>query len=240
MLQKGEAVRAGSREEERMMVELWEKVANKFTFIASAGKWTYRDKGTDKGLLIDYAVQRTIDAEFQTPLPVLNYGRADGQVRIAFRTPQIRDATDPWMQAKYDKYKSTKLELTLAKLLIADFWDTYPNKPRIVELDDGSRVFNLWHEPSVRPCCENKYQEPRWFLDVAERFFGDHEAEREYFLDWCAHLVCRPEVKMPVSVLLISSLTGAGKGFIAESLKWMVGERNYKAITSDSLKGGFQ
>jgi hypothetical protein len=240
MLASGEAVRAGSKEEQQMMVELWEKVAKKFTYIASAGKWTYRDKGTDKGLLADCAAQRTIDAEFRTALPVLSYGRKDEQVRMTYKTPQLPDVTNPWLEASFEQYrKGRRQELPLAKMLIADFWDTYPSKPRIVELEDGSRAFNLWSAPTVKATRSENYHEPRWFLDVVDRFFGKHGTEREYFLDWCAHLVCHPEVKMPVSVLLTSGLTGAGKNFIADALKWMVGERNTKSVTSDSLKGGF-
>ena len=45
---------------------------------------------------------------------------------------------------------------------------------------------------------------------------------------------------MPASALLISSLNGAGKNFMAEALKWMVGERNVKSVTAGALKGSFQ
>ena len=46
---------------------------------------------------------------------------------------------------------------------------------------------------------------------------------------------------MPVSVLLTSALTGAGKNFMADALKWMVGEEEHaESVTSDSLKGGCQ
>jgi hypothetical protein len=138
MLGAGEAVLAGSEEHQRMMMALWEQVARKFAYIVSAGKWTYRDKGTDRGLVADYAAQRSIDADYRTALPVLRYGRTDGQVRIAYESPQLGDVTNPFLEVTFEKHRRlTKQELTLPHLLIVDFWDTYPGKPRIVDLGDG-------------------------------------------------------------------------------------------------------
>jgi Family of unknown function (DUF5906) len=123
--------------------------------------------------------------------------------------------------------------------LLVDFMDTYPGKDAIVQ-DGENRIWNLWTKPWITATYDKSPPKPKWFLEVVERFFGEYEAEREWFLDWCAHLVCRPDIKMPVSVLLTSGLNGAGKGFIAEALKFMVGPRNYKNITGDIVKSSFQ
>lgn len=245
LLKAKKAVRAGSPEHNQMMARLWEQVAKKFVYVVSAGKWTYKDSGTDRGLVADWAAQRSVDVDFGTPVPVLRYGRKDGQVSISRESPQLANVSHMVVEERselklLELSERTQVPLRLAQRMVVDFWDTYPGKPRIVELEYGKRVFNLWTEPRVKPIASDKYREPRWFLDVVERFFGDAADEREWFLDWCAHLICRPEVKMPASVLLISTLNGAGKNFMAEGLKYMVGERNYKSVTAGALKGQFQ
>jgi hypothetical protein len=239
LIADGKAVRSGTEEHAAMMAVLWEQVAKKFVYVASLGKWLYREKGSDKGHLSDYSAQRIIDAECKSKVAVLRYGRTDKRVRMAYESPQLVDVTDVLLEQRMDKHlKPSKSELSMRNAMVVDFMDTYPGRPIVLEVD-GVRVFNLWKEPTVKTIEAAKYREPRWFLDVVDRFFGEHMAERDYFLDWCAHLVCKPEIKMPVSVLLTSNLNGAGKNFIAESLKWMVGERNCKSLTADSVKSGF-
>lgn len=202
-------------------------MADKLVFISNAARWAFVASGVDKSPMTDQAAQRIIDVDFQSEKLVLTYGRHDGRVRAEHESPQLKMVAG--------------LSPALRWRLVVDFQDTYPGKGRVVTLEDGSRVFNLWSEPRIKPVKPEKYQEPRWFLDVVERFFGEeHTTEREYFLDWCAHLVCRPAVKMPVSVLLISSLNGAGKGFIGDALMQMVGEKNTKKVTSGAIKGSFQ
>lgn len=241
LLKAGEAVRSGTPEHHHMMAGLWEKVAKELIFVVTANAWFYRSLGADRTPLRDSAAQMKVDLDFSSEKPVLSYGRNDGKAKLAFEAPQLSDVASPILQKTLGTYlKRDEQGFTALKRMVVDFMDTYPNRESIVVLPEGAKVWNLWSPPEVKAIRATKYQEPRWFLDAVERFFGDHETECEYFLDWCAHLICRPDVKMPVSVLLVSSLTGAGKGFIAEALKYMVGSRNYKNITSGTLKGGFQ
>ncbi|MEJ0094606.1 MAG: primase-helicase family protein [Methylocella sp.] len=236
LLDAGKAVRAGSREHKRMMEGLWEKLAKRFAYIASAGKWADRDTGADRSLMPDWALQRLVDVDFSTPVPVLSYGRKDGRVVLSKDSPQVAEVGE----MLHEPGEFDKDTLSLTQRLVVSYWDTFPGQPRIVQLENGTRVLNLWSEPRVKAIKPEIYTEPRWFLDVVERFFGEHITEREWFLDWCAHMICRPSVKMPTSVLLISALNGAGKNFIAEALKHMVGERNTKSVVASSLSGNFQ
>jgi hypothetical protein len=66
LLEANKAVKAGSAEHSQMMAELWEQVAKKFVYVVSAGKWTYKDKGTDRGLIADYAAQRSVDVDVKS------------------------------------------------------------------------------------------------------------------------------------------------------------------------------
>jgi hypothetical protein len=241
LLRKGEAVKSGSPEHLKMMAALWEKVAKKYVFVVIAGKWFYRDGGADRVPVQEVAAQKAIDRHFRSDKPVLTYGRSDGRVKATYEAPQLAQVTNAHYEKDLGKHRSEKAKGEHPfEALVVDFMDTYPSEDPVVVTKDGNRVWNLWGHPGVWPIKPEKYVEPRWFLGVVERFFGEQHQEREYFLDWCAHLICHPEIKMPVSVLLTSSLNGAGKGFIAKALEFMVGSKNYKNLTSDTLKSGFQ
>ena len=216
-------------------------MARKFVFVVVAGLWFYRDGGADRVPVKEAAAQKAVDQRFRSDKLVLTYGRNDGMVKEAYEAPQLWDVSNALLEETLEEHRSAEAKgIGPFQALLVDFMDTYPRDDEIVVLPDGNRVWNLWSKPGVRPTKPENYQEPRWFLDVVDRFFGEHHEEREYFLDWCAHLTCRPDIKMPVSVLLISSLNGAGKGFIAKSMEFMVGPRNYKNLTADILKSGFQ
>lgn len=179
LLAEGRAVRSGTPEHKAMMAALWERVGERFVFVASLGKWVWREKGTDKGQLTDWAAQRVVDDEFRTPKLVLTYGRVDGKVRAAYESPDLRYAA-----AVFNGDENPEGESEV-RTLIAHFMDTAPNKPRVFLTDEGFRVFNLWTEPTVKAIGNAKYHEPRWFLDVVDRFFGsEHTQERDYFLDY--------------------------------------------------------
>jgi hypothetical protein len=241
LLKAGEAVRSGTVEHHQMMAGLWEKVAKQLIFVVTANAWFYRSLGADRTPLRDHAAQTKVDLNFSSERPVLSWGRSDGRVKLTYEAPQLADVANPILHKTLRGHLRTDEQgFTALQRMVVDFMDTYPGKESIVVLDGSAKVWNMWSPPEIRPITLMNYQEPKWFLDVVDRFFGEHEKEREYFLDWCTHLICRPDVKMPVSVLLVSSLTGAGKGFIADALKHMVGTRNYKNITSGTLKGGFQ
>jgi hypothetical protein len=241
LVDQGKAVRAGSDAHKRIMADLWDRVAKNFIYVVTAGAWFYRDAGSDRVPVKEAAAQKAVDLRFRSDKLVLTYGRTDGMVRAAYEAPQLSQVTNAVLEESLGKHRSpiAKGEGPF-KSLVVDFMDTYPNDGEIVELSDGNRAWNLWSKPGVWPTKPEKYVEPRWFLDVVDRIFGEYQKEKEYFLDWCAHLVCRPEIKMPISVLIVSSLNGAGKGFIAKTLEFMVGSRNYRNLTADTLKSGFQ
>jgi Family of unknown function (DUF5906) len=241
LLAKGEAVRSGTAEHRQTMAGLWEQVARKLVFVVAAGAWFYRNSGADRVPLKEAAVQKMVDQRFHSDELVLTYGRNDRMVKAAYEAPQLSDVANALLEKTLEEHRGAKAKGPGPhQALLADFMDTCPGEDEIVALPDGNRAWNLWSKSGVRPTRPENYREPRWFLDVVERFFGEHHEEREYFLDWCAHLTCRPGTKMPVSVLLVSTLNGAGKAFIAKAMELMVGSRNCKNLTADTLKSGFQ
>jgi hypothetical protein len=241
LLASQQAVRAGSDDHKKIMAGLWEKVGKTFVYVVTAGAWFYRDAGSDRVPVKEAAAQKAVDARFRSDKLVLTYGRNDGKVRAAYEAPQLSQVTSAVLEQDLKIHRSpfAKSEGPFRSLVV-DFMDTYPGQGDIVDLPDGNRVWNLWSKPGVCATRPEKYVEPLWFLEVVQRIFGDHHKEREYFLDWCSHLVCRPDIKMPISVLIVSSLNGAGKGFIAKTLEFMVGPRNCRNLTGDTLKSGFQ
>lgn len=239
MIEKGEAVKAGSEGYLRMMADLWAKVSKKFVFVAIAGLWFYREDGADRVPVKEHSAQRVVDKTCRSKKLVITYGNKEGMATGYYESPQLNQVTNAFLEEALEPFRKPQAGNPFHDLIV-DFMDTYPNQGPIVEAGEN-RIWNLWTQPWVKPTDKiTSYKRPQWFLEVVERFFGEYHTEREWFLDWCAHLIVRPDVKMPVSVLLTSSLNGAGKGFIAKALEYLVGPRNYKNLTPEIIKGGFQ
>lgn len=253
LISEKKAVRMNSPEYHELVITQWRKVAEHFVYISNYGGWVSREGGIEKGLLKDDQVQHIIGAHLADDSYVLSYGRKDGRVSVSTFVPQARilgesKGCNPDGLSGRFTFQPPEVREALREVhraLVHQDADTHPNGPEVVQVGMHT-TYNLWTKPAVKACEPEEYREPRWFLDVVDRFFGCEQfpplngSERDWFLDWCAHLVCRPEVKMPVSCLLTSQLNGAGKDFMALALKFMVGEHNYKPLPAEVLKSGFQ
>lgn len=251
LIRTGKAVRKGSPEYWRVIAEQWERLAEKYVFVATHGRWF--DMGNfEQGAYEEADIQREVNTKYFTKVKVLTYGQNrtlnNGQrvsrVKVTVEAPELRKINEPQYAEKIEQHRKKPEEKPddfLLRSLVVNFVDTYPGKPRKLTLDTGHRVLNLWTPPKVKPCHPQEYREPRWFLKVVDYIFGEHESpEKHYFLDWLAWVACKPEVKIPVSYLLISEKGGIGKSLIAKVMKHIVGERNFKPLTPENLKGSFQ
>lgn len=72
------------------------------------------------------------------------------------------------------------------------------------------------------------------FLDHVGYLFPV-EHEREWFLDWLAHVVQRPHERPPTSVLHVSRPHGTGRGLVNRTLRAVVGSWNCKQTTIKDL-----
>ena len=99
-----------------------------------------------------------------------------------------------------------------------------PNAPTVMK-HNGRTVFNLWREFGLKPNDEAMAAgEHQWFLDHVHKLFPDL-LQRNLLLDFMAHLIQHPEVKIHFAILLVSE-EGVGKGALGVLLRRMIGERN--------------
>ncbi len=109
---------------------------------------------------------------------------------------------------------------------------------RIIEAD-GNRLLNLWTGSDIRPSGEMvSTEQAAPFIEFLQRLFPQ-EMERNYFLDWLAHVVRHPEKRINATVLLRSS-HGVGKGFLAEILlTGLLGKSSVGTVALGDLVGNF-
>lgn len=94
----------------------------------------------------------------------------------------------------------------------------------------GRRSFNQYREPPRSR--GNAAGAERW-IEHIKKLWPDPK-EHEFFFDYCAHLVQRPQEKCNAAVVL-SGTQGIGKDAALEPVKRAVGAWNYKGIDPDEL-----
>lgn len=100
--------------------------------------------------------------------------------------------------------------------------------------EDESVALNIWTKPDIVPIEGDVTP----FIDhVTYVLDGDHQIV-EYLLDFLAHLVQRPAIKIRVTVLIIGD-PGIGKSIIGEMLCTLVGLLNTTAIEESDLTSPF-
>ncbi|GLX82479.1 DUF5906 domain-containing protein [Thalassotalea eurytherma] len=92
--------------------------------------------------------------------------------------------------------------------------------PNINDCPDG--VYNFYKGLAIEP---EKGDCSVYLNHIKEGICGgDHQAA-EYFIQWLAHMIQKPEEKPSVAILM-KSLEGTGKGTLVEPLKQMLGEHS--------------
>ena len=115
---------------------------------------------------------------------------------------------------------------------------------------EHSMFRNLYQPPRLIPKTLDRRRPLLWqeYLDrlmPPDDFILDNEGyktnqrQSDYFDKWIAKIVQRPELPCTVAILL-RGMQGTGKGFWANvMLPPIIGQSNYKALTSKQLKGTF-
>jgi hypothetical protein len=107
-----------------------------------------------------------------------------------------------------------------------------PRADHVVE-HNGRPCFNIWRPSGLEP----KKGDHQWFLNHVRYMFPD-EQERGLVLDFMAHLIQHPEVKMHFA-MLIQSDQGLGKGAVGTVLRRMIGSRNCVEPANDEVTATF-
>lgn len=103
----------------------------------------------------------------------------------------------------------------------------YPKAMEVfIEPSDGSQRVNLY-QPPVIPPIRGRTNIVELVQELAKDLCGDLA---DYVLDFMAHIVQKPHVKMNVAVLMISVNQGTGKNTLIQVLKPLIGASNYLSV----------
>lgn len=103
----------------------------------------------------------------------------------------------------------------------------YPKlSPTFIEPSDGTERVNLYTPPKIPPL-RSRSNIVELVQDLCDDLCGDLS---EYVLDFMAHTVQKPHIKMNVAILLISTNQGTGKNTLIQVLKPIIGADNYLSV----------
>lgn len=108
-----------------------------------------------------------------------------------------------------------------------------------VENDAGVLVdaYNLWRKPAFKPARGVSDADVKLWLDHAALIFPD-QVERDAALDWMAHVLQRPGVKINWALLVVGEM-GTGKDTLFAPVIAAVGDSNVSQIQADTLRDSF-
>ncbi|MGX6646399.1 primase-helicase family protein [Maricaulaceae bacterium MS644] len=109
-----------------------------------------------------------------------------------------------------------------------------PGQPTGILLENGTRVLNIWRDTGIEPVHGNYgkiYQHLTYLLP--------DPVEREHVIDYFAHLVQKPGVKIKHVILIIGG-QGIGKSAIGLLLKLLVGSENAKEVGPSEAEDRFK
>jgi hypothetical protein len=93
---------------------------------------------------------------------------------------------------------------------------------------------NLWSGWGCEPQAGDTAPFEKVFRNVVQNKQAD-----DYILDWVAHQVQHPGVRMPIAVVLCSTVQGIGKTMIAQAFADIFGDVNVQWIDVEALKDKF-
>lgn len=102
------------------------------------------------------------------------------------------------------------------------------------------RLFNLWngfdHDVVARSAEVPARLPSCWDQLLTQNICGGDDALRNFFLDWCAHMVQCPGEKPRIALVMIGA-PGCGKGLVAQMLMAMIGATYSVQVGSEQLSG---
>lgn len=106
----------------------------------------------------------------------------------------------------------------------------YIPKPVMAYIDpaDGTERVNLYVPPQIPIGCRNPSGVVQRYEDLVYEICGDMT---DYFLDFMAHVVQRPWIKMGQALLIISHAHGSGKNTLVQVMKPLIGPKNYLPVS---------
>ena len=166
-------------------------------------------------------------------------GIADNYVYVEVHKVYIDKITFETFDLEAFKLKYLNLAADLGKQLLAEDQVqkatnlTYWPGAALIIVEDGIWKFNLWRDPRVEPIDGDVTP----FLDHVEYIFPN-DAERGHFLDFLAHMVQRPDVKIRHAVVL-QGREGIGKSYFSFLLKLLLGSWNVRVVENQDIQSDY-
>tara|TARA_R110002153_G_scaffold274041_1_gene446814 strand:- start:2379 stop:4949 length:2571 start_codon:yes stop_codon:yes gene_type:complete len=165
------------------------------------------------------------------------------------------DGSDKWYAKKTNQFRELlckyNFEDFVAKqhIKIADIWINNINRRQVLKIGFDPRdnpdqdIFNIWK--GMRISKENASQYEDFNCDevlyhIKNRLCDGDDENYNYVLNWLAHLLQKPWIKMGVVICLRSSKEGAGKGILLNLLRKIIGDNHYFQCNNlEQLTGSF-
>ena len=109
-----------------------------------------------------------------------------------------------------------------------------PKQDEIYTDARGGLVLNFWRPTDLKPV---EGDATRFLQHVSYILDGDEDAAG-YVLDYFAHLVQRPEIKIGAAILIVGA-PGIGKSMVANVMSDIVGQHNARSVNPTALVSNF-
>jgi len=88
--------------------------------------------------------------------------------------------------------------------------------------ENGQVYFNMWRPTALLPT----KKKPKWFIDHIKYLTNNNKEETDHVLNYMAHIVQYPRIKINHAILFINKRQGSGRSLILDVLKKVLGEHN--------------
>jgi len=165
------------------------------------------------------------------------------------------DGDEKWYLKKPTQFKELlckydfKDPATSKTVNIAQTWLNHINRRQVLKLGFDPRdkpeedIFNIWKGMRISKYNASTFEEEECkpLLDhIKNRWCNGVDADYEYVMNWLAHLIQKPYIKMGVVICLRSTKEGAGKGIVMNLLRKIIGDNHYFQCNNlEQLTGSF-
>lgn len=160
-----------------------------------------------------------------------------------------------WFLKKPTQFKELLLKYNFnnpavkEKVKIADVWFNHINRRQVLKIgfdptnNPEEDIFNIWKGMNISKSFADTFDENecKSLLDhILNVWCKGNETYYNYIMNWLAHLIQKPYIKMGVVICLRSTKEGAGKGVVMNLLRKIIGDNHYFQCNNlEQLTGSF-
>ena len=162
---------------------------------------------------------------------------------------------DKWFLKKPTQFRELLLKYNFnnpaeqEKVKIAEVWFNHINRRQVLKIgfdptnNPDDDIFNIWKGLNISKSFADTFDEDECkpLLDhILNVWCKGNETYYNYIMNWLAHLIQKPWIKMGVVICLRSTKEGAGKGVVMNLLRKIIGDNHYFQCNNlEQLTGSF-